>query len=188
MIKKDGLEVENGIFVIDNAIENCKELLSLSEKMSDQWESSKIFVEQTNLGVNKEIRDADVLDISPGLNKDVEWFSLAKKIWEHANSYSEIYNVGFSSMENPQMLKYEVGSGHYSAHYDSSPEHPRVFSAVLYLNDVESGGETYFERFDVSVTPKEGRLVLFPANFIYVHSALPPKSNEKFCIVTWFTP
>jgi hypothetical protein len=38
------------------------------------------------------------------------------------------------------------------------------------------------------VKPKAGRLLMFPANYAYEHEALPPKSGEKFVVVTWFTP
>jgi len=36
--------------------------------------------------------------------------------------------------------------------------------------------------------PKDGRLLMFPANFAYEHEALAPQSGEKFALVTWFTP
>ena len=94
----------------------------------------------------------------------------------------------FSNMEYLQLLHYSTGEGFYKPHADSGPGAQRIFSALLYLNDVEEGGETYFEKFDVKIKPKAGRLALFPSNYVYGHEARPPKSNDKFVIVTWFNP
>jgi hypothetical protein len=182
-----GKEVAPGIVVIDKAINNPKDLIKKVGGMEDKWQSSSVSLGQ-GFGVNKEIRDADTLDISVSLDRDIEWFLLSKQIWSYADLYGKKYGAPFSSMEPVQMLRYEVDSGHYKPHVDSGPLTPRIFSAVLYLNDVEVGGETKFEKFNISIKPKAGRLVMFPANFIYVHSALPPKSNKKFAAVTWFVP
>ena len=91
-------------------------------------------------------------------------------------------------MESLQLLHYSTEEGFYRPHADSGPGMQRIFSAVLYLNDVNEGGETYFNNFDVSVSPKSGRLVMFPANFMYTHEARTPISNDKFALVTWFNP
>jgi prolyl 4-hydroxylase len=187
-MKNIGEEVATGIILIDNAIENCKDLLKISEDIDSGWESSHIVSDRGEYLIDKKNRTADVLDISISFNKDIEWFKLSKNIWEYANLYSNNYGAPFSGMEPMQMLRYEPNSGYYNSHVDSSAKVPRIFSAVLYLNDVDSGGETHFERFNLSIKPKEGRLVIFPANFIYLHSALPPISNTKFAAVTWFNP
>eukprot|EP01031_Cornospumella_fuschlensis_P032319 gene32319-39086_t len=48
--------------------------------------------------------------------------------------------------EDLQVVKYDLG-GQFKAHQDSSSFHPRLFSALLYLNDLPegyAGGETWF--------------------------------------------
>jgi len=55
----------------------------------------------------------------------------------------------------------------------------------LYLNDVEEGGETYFPQLDVSITPKRGRALMFPANWMYFHQGKKPISNPKYIIGTY---
>jgi hypothetical protein len=185
-----GEEVAPGIVVIDGVIDNCEYLLEKTKSMEHLWQKATIHLKENELGfgVEQDIRNADDLDISVGFEKDVEWFVLSKTVWSYADLYGKKYQTSFSYMEPMQMLRYEVNSGHYKAHSDSGPSSPRVFSSVLYLNDVEVGGETVFEKFDVSVKPKAGRLTIFPANFMYRHKALPPISNKKFCAVSWFVP
>jgi Rps23 Pro-64 3,4-dihydroxylase Tpa1-like proline 4-hydroxylase len=89
-------------------------------------------------------------------------------------------------MEKISMLEYLAGDGFYKPHYDFGPETPRSMSAVLYLNDVEEGGETYFDKLDLSIAPKAGRLILFPSNIPYSHEARNPVSGNKYVLVTWF--
>jgi prolyl 4-hydroxylase len=59
-----------------------------------------------------------------------------------------------------------------------------VISALLYLNDVQ-GGETHFTYFNTSVSPKAGRLVVFPSNYAYTHEAYPPIEGYKYVCVFW---
>ena len=59
-------------------------------------------------------------------------------------------------------------------------------SAILYLNDVTEGGETWFDKFGLSVKPEKGKLILFPSNYAYTHQALPPVNEKKYVVVTWF--
>ena len=57
---------------------------------------------------------------------------------------------------------------------------------MLYLNNVDSGGETYFNNFDLGIQPISGRLVMFPAQYPFMHESKSPISNDKFAVVTWF--
>ena len=75
-----------------------------------------------------------------------------------------------------QLLRYEDGQ-RYGEHHDFIegqellPCGPRVFTLLLYLSDVEEGGETRFaetraeeeSRVIVDVEPKKGRAVLWPS-------------------------
>jgi prolyl 4-hydroxylase len=61
----------------------------------------------------------------------------------------------------------------------------RQVSYILYLNDVEIGGETVFPFYSLRVKPKKGTILMFPPFFIYTHHADPPLSGNKYVIVTW---
>lgn len=187
MIKEINKEVAPGIVVIENAIDNSDRLIDLAMNRSD-WESSKVVGKNGDYTLDLNARVADTLNVEANLQHEVEWFSLAKFLWAYGNEYGGIYNAPFSRVEGAQMLRYYPNKGHYDTHTDSGPHTPRIFSAVLYLNDVDEGGETHFPVFNVSVKPEKNKLVLFPANYMYRHSALPAISNEKFCIVTWYVP
>jgi hypothetical protein len=53
---------------------------------------------------------------------------------------------------------------------------------VIYLNDVEYGGETNFPLHEIAVTPKAGRIVFFPATWTHLHESRVPISSDKWII------
>jgi prolyl 4-hydroxylase len=71
----------------------------------------------------------------------------------------------------------------------------RILTLYLYLNDVEEGGGTNFDKLGVTVTPKRGRVVLWPSVFNdrpnikddrTTHQALPVKRGIKYGANAWF--
>jgi hypothetical protein len=61
----------------------------------------------------------------------------------------------------------------------------RVGVYILYLNDVEEGGETEFLYLSKRVKAKKGRLVVFPPNYPWAHRGNPPLSNSKYILTGW---
>lgn len=179
-------EIAPCIFVYENTVQDCKEFVDLAFE-ENSWNKGHVG-QMSEEKVNLSYRDVEIHDISPTFKNNKKWFELSQIIWKYGNSYGIENHAGFSGMEYPQFLWYKPSKSFYKEHADSDPQHPRIFSAVLYLNDVEEGGETYFKKFDVSVKPKAGRLVIFPANYAYIHEAKRTLSSDKFVAVTWFTP
>ncbi|KAL7467426.1 hypothetical protein ACHAXS_007665 [Conticribra weissflogii] len=91
-----------------------------------------------------------------------------------AEEHPELGGVKGSIAEPLQMVHYEVGQ-EYTAHHDfgysqmSDPYEPsRSINVLLYLNDVEEGGETSFPRWmnaettgSLDVKPEKGKVRLF---------------------------
>lgn len=188
IVLKSGAEVAPGIFVYDDVIDNCQELIDLALSDPKKWRDSRVGRGPLEEVLDKEIRNTRILDVPATYANDIKWFEVSQIVWSYANKYGIEHDAPFSNMEYMQLLHYSTDEGFYKPHVDSGPGMQRIFSAVLYLNDVENGGETYFNSFDVSVSPKEGRLTIFPANFMYRHEARSPKNSDKFVLATWFNP
>jgi hypothetical protein len=95
---------------------------------------------------------------------------------------------GSNTYETCQIQKYKKGEGHYSSWHieiENLGSSKRVFSMIVYLNDVYEGGETQFLYPDISVKPKKGSLVIFPSAYPFVHRGVKPVSNDKYIIATW---
>ena len=56
---------------------------------------------------------------------------------------------------------------------------------IIYLNDVDNGGETSFLYTENKVKPRKGGLLIFPSAFPFVHRGEVPISNDKYIIATW---
>jgi hypothetical protein len=61
----------------------------------------------------------------------------------------------------------------------------RLALAILYLNDVESGGETEFLYQGLRVKPTQGTLIICPSGFTHTHRGNPPLTGEKYIMNTW---
>lgn len=182
-------EVAPCIILIKNAVENPQEVIDFAMEQSQNNEpiDARIYNTSGQLEVEKKIRNTKLIDISPQYGNDVYWWILAQKLWQYGDSYGKRYNISFSMMETPNFLWYKKNEGFYSPHMDSF-DGKRTFSSILYLNTLEEGGETHFEYFNFSVKPEAGSLLMFPANFAYLHGAKKPVSEDKFAVVTWFNP
>ena len=63
----------------------------------------------------------------------------------------------------------------------------RVFAFMTYLNDVEEGGSTYFNHYDLDIKPKKGLTLLWPAEWTHSHKGNILKSGLKYIITGWLT-
>ncbi len=105
--------------------------------------------------------------------------------------------------EGIQILNYKVG-GEYKPHFDYFPpndpgssEHllkggQRVSTLIMYLNDVEAGGETIFPDIGLTVTPKKGSAVYFEycnshgqVDPMTLHGGAPVTAGEKWIATKW---
>ena len=92
------------------------------------------------------------------------------------------------SFEKFKIKKYEPELKHeFRRHTDSSnvKTSTRFLSSLVYLNDVEEGGQTVFN--DVIINPKRGRLIIFPPLWMFPHAGKVPISNIKYILTTYLT-
>jgi hypothetical protein len=86
-----------------------------------------------------------------------------------------------------KLQKTRVGEGYHMWHYESAARETghRLLSYILYLNDVDEGGETEFLYLHKRIKPKQGTFILFPAAFTHTHRGNPPLSNTKYIATGW---
>ena len=100
--------------------------------------------------------------------------------WRGGNSYP-------IASEGAKIQKTEPGQGYHIWHCEknSGRNNNRVLSWILYLNDVEEGGETEFIHYSKRFRPMQGSLLVFPAHFTHVHRGNPPLSGTKYIATGW---
>jgi prolyl 4-hydroxylase len=117
---------------------------------------------------------------------------------------SDKVGVPVENGEGLQVVKYSPG-GYFRAHRDAfDPNFPgnqaalkyggqRKITFLMYLNDVEGGGDTYFNKFDMSVKPIRGRAIVWwnihddgTRDEDTLHEGRPvPEGQVKFIATKW---
>ncbi|WP_152614768.1 2OG-Fe(II) oxygenase [Jeotgalibacillus alimentarius] len=110
---------------------------------------------------------------------------------------AKMMNVPIEHAEGLQVLKYTPGQ-EYKAHHDyflptsKAASNNRISTMVVYLNEVEEGGETYFPELNISITPQKGSAVYFEyfysdeeLNKQTLHGGAPVFKGEKWVATQW---
>ncbi len=114
---------------------------------------------------------------------------------------ANITKLRTQQMELVHIVKYDVG-GEYKEHHDFfhlteayAAEHMaqggnRIKTALFYLNDDYSGGETRFPKLDITVQPERGKLLIWEnvtaegkPEYLSLHAGLPVISGTKYIAV-----
>lgn len=177
--------------------EFCDSLIELFDKKENENEVS---VGSMMGGVDFDVKNTTEIDLyqHPDLVDHENFFGV---INHHLSNYflnnlPQRYSFdanlklfpGSSTYETCQIQKYKKGEGHYEAWHvevENLSSAKRTFSMIVYLNDVEEGGETGFLYPDIKVKPTKGGLVIFPSAFPFVHCGFRPISHDKYIIATW---
>jgi prolyl 4-hydroxylase len=68
----------------------------------------------------------------------------------------------------------------------------RTWTAMIFLNEPEGGGETYFDKAGIKVTPRTGNLLAWnnldargEPNFFSLHEGMPVTAGTKYIITKW---
>ena len=115
-----------------------------------------------------------------------------KTIWECYDVYRKKYGVleGIGRHQlNPdvKIQKTLPSEGYHVWHCEHGDvqSSSRMMLVMLYLNDVEEGGETEFLYQSRRIEPKMGRLVFCPAQFTHTHRGNPPLKGNKYMMNGW---
>ena len=82
---------------------------------------------------------------------------------------------------------YKQNEDYYHWHIDTGPlsQCQIHLTFLYYLNDIEEGGETEFKYQKKTFKPKAGNVLIFPANWMYVHRGVQPRSDDKYVLSTF---
>ncbi|MCW9131429.1 2OG-Fe(II) oxygenase [Bacillus paramycoides] len=169
------------IVVLANVLsdEECNELIEMSKNK----------MKRSKIGSSRNVNN-----IRTSSGAFLEENELTSKIEKRISS---ITNVPVAHGEGLHILNYAVDQ-EYKAHYDFFAEHSRaadnnrISTLVMYLNDVEEGGETFFPKLNLSVHPKKGMAVYFEyfyqeqsLNELTLHGGAPVTKGEKWIATQW---
>ena len=185
-IKKHG---NNNYFLyeIDNILSNeeCDRLI--------KYGKNKRLLDSTIFNNNKSIITNDRIS-------KTAWFQLHENEIETkcSNIAKTLTNKNDNNLERLQLVYYTEG-GYFRPHHDATKQSylktivsSREYTLLIYLNDVEKGGETIFPFLNLEITPKKGKGILFrtlddndkiiPESY---HGGKPVIKGEKWICNKW---
>lgn len=153
-------------------------------------EDDRKIIGKTQGGIDINVKNSQDLYIS----RLCEWNDICSQLDSILKTYTEKYlrfikdTIGAEAyshgFEDVLFGGYQIQkSGHYKWHNDDAVEmgKHRYITFIFYLNTITDGGETDFKFKQVK--PVEGRLVMFPASWNYIHCGRP--TNNKYIITGW---
>ena len=185
--------MDNLIRVYDDVIdeESCQKLIEKFESFEDRLEE----VYQEDEGEKIAFKQLQLV-------KFKEWESVQQGMLELFQDYIVRYKMECSIKDKqwPTEYGYEAirmkrylnnDSDRFDPHVDvlDHDTSRRFLAFFIYVNDVEVGGETKFlgwykqgTYIPFTVTPKRGRLLMFPPMWPWYHAGLKPESGKKYLI------
>lgn len=100
----------------------------------------------------------------------------------YKSNYNFLPHDGF--IDSVKIKKYHKSVGRLKEHVDcnhKSLSH-RFLAFIIYLNDIEKGGETEFSEQKVKIKPKRNKISFFPPFWTHPHLGNTPESNDKYII------
>jgi prolyl 4-hydroxylase len=181
------------IYVVDDFIseDECQEFINCSK---DKLQPATV------VGLNNEQKLKDRTNEFAWLEHHAN-----ESIHEVSKRLSILVQMPIRNAEMFQVVHYESGT-EYKPHFDSfdqstelgkkywEPGGQRMITALIYLNDVEDGGATYFPELNISINPKKGNVLVFHntisettnINPRSLHAGMPVSRGEKWAANLWF--
>jgi hypothetical protein len=115
---------------------------------------------------------------------DVFWNDCYK---QYTEKYSALKLYGPHTIYTYKVQKTLPGEGYHIWHPEDGDIHSsrRIGVYMLYLNDVEEGGETEFIYINKRINAVKGRLLIWPPNFPWTHRGNPPLAGTKYVLTGW---
>lgn len=118
--------------------------------------------------------------------------TFSQSLWncyqQYVDHYGVLETVGKHGISGTiKIQKTSPGEGYHAWHceHDGFIQGNRLMMAILFLNNVEEGGETEFLYQSKRIKPRKGTILLCPSSFTHTHRGNPPISGDKYILTTW---
>lgn len=131
--------------------------------------------------------------------EELDIFKSVDVSWEVSRRAASLLSSDPTTVEPLQLVRYTSPDAFYNVHHDhgdfygKTTEH-RPWTVLVFLNDVASGGHTWFPKLDLKVAPRAGDAIAWSnvdeegkADPDMVHSGQPPGEAgiEKYAVNIW---
>lgn len=126
--------------------------------------------------------------VNQGLNNYINECLLEKVFEPYAEEFGYLKSIKEWTSAVTILTKIEPSEGYHSWHcedltYDCQQRH---LAWMIYLNDIEEGGETEFLYQQKKIKPRRGMGAIWPGSFTHLHRGNPPITAAKYTLTGWF--
>lgn len=183
-----GSDLRHYIRTYDNSLPQ-----EMCSKLIESFNALTRFQQRNGRGVRAGLEDSAWTELDISKLADAGFLSFFRQVISQA---LQRYNadVGLpiavpdSPLLSPLILKrYRAGDEEkFQTHFDAINEVcDRYLVFLWYLNDVPSGGQTWFPGLQTGVAPRAGRLLMFPPYWLYAHQGQPSPQQDKYILSTY---
>ena len=175
-------------------IENDKLCNDIIKFFEENKSMQKIGI--TTTGYDPKLKKTTDMVIQPSDLKNKKYslfnsyFNLLKDCFlDYRNQYPFLKHKFFNRTHigNFNVQKYNPGDHFSNLHSErvSLDSLHRLFAWMTYLNNVDDGGTTNFEYYDIKVKPEIGKTLIWPSEWTHAHTGSILKSGTKYIITGW---
>ena len=161
----------------------CNKVIDLFEQSKkDTFDNDRKSFTELNIEGKEEFKDIKETYIRV-LRQNLQHFMKEVNIENH-------HFPPIIDMENIRIKKYtdngkDVFKNHVDVLRSQGPSSKRFLVFIMYLSDVEEGGETSIPRYNIKCKPKAGRLLMFPPFWTHPHQGEQVKKGTKYIMMTY---
>ncbi len=112
----------------------------------------------------------------------------------HAQVYIERHEIAFSKIDPIDLYTYfnmqcyKPGEGFIGWHCERASKNflDRALVWMVYLNTVQDRGETEFYYQQHFESPVQGKLIIWPSDWTFLHRGIPSPTETKYILTGWF--
>lgn len=191
------VKIDNFIGVFENAIEDnwCNEVIQWYNTV-ESHHSERVLNRQDSENANPKFKKNDFVFLNENLDK-----GNAKSLNKHLDNILSNQVIPYYHQKYPfigweleeyylqgfKIQKTKPEEGYHIWHYETDCDNceTRFLTYMVYLNDIEEGGETEFLYQRTRIKPQKGTIVLFPPHYTHVHRGNPPLKGIKYAVTGW---
>ena len=178
------------IGIYENSFDDafCSGLISYFEKAPKE----QLLNRQDFEGVEKTTKDDTMLFLDRNANTEEFLDTFDSVFWNvgysmYSNNFAILKKHARHIVLEHKLQKTKPGEGYHAWHCESDNKNisHRVLAWMVYLNNVEEGGETEFLYQHLRIKPKKGTLLIWPTGFTHTHRGNPPLIGDKYVLTGW---
>lgn len=173
----------------------CNSFIEAFEQSQDKKPGVLYGPDGTSSSDSKQSTD---ITFHPGYLQDNTWGVLLEPLLQvldkAKHDYIHRHSIAMSKLDPFELSptfniqRYNPGEGFHGWHCEraSLPFSNRLLVWMIYLNTIKDRGETEFLYQQHFEEPKQGKLIVWPSDWMYTHRGVSSPSETKYVLTGWF--